>query len=73
MSKDLRDGPSLEKPTTTSFQETTAEMRHQQAARFRQRDNEHRSFIRAYLFDLIFKTFVSILDECLSQRDRLLA
>lgn len=48
-------------------------MRHQQEVRFRQRDNEHRSFIRAYLFDLIFKSFVSILDECLSQRDRLLA
>lgn len=37
------------------------------------RDTEHRSFIRAFLFDYIFKTFITILDECLSQRDRLLA
>ena len=36
------------------------------------RDNDHRSFIKAFMFDYIFKTFLQILDECISQRERLL-
>lgn len=40
--------------------------------RFRKRDCEHRSFTRAFLYDYIFKTFVQILDECISQRDKLI-
>jgi hypothetical protein len=49
------------------------EVVHQQQGRFRKRDTEHRSFIRAFMFDYIFKTFITILDECLTQRDRLVA
>lgn len=37
------------------------------------RDADHRAFIRAFLFDYIFKTFIQILDECISQRERLLS
>lgn len=33
------------------------------------RERHHRSYIRAYLFDLIFKIFLSILDESLSRND----
>lgn len=41
--------------------------------RFIKRESEHRSFIRAYLFDYIFKTFIQLLDECISQRERLVS
>ena len=48
-------------------------LRFQQEMRFLKRESEHRSFIRAYLFDYIFKTFIQLLDECISQRERLVS
>ena len=45
----------------------------EQKIRFIKKDNDHRNFIRAYMFDYIFKTFIQILDECLGQRDRLVS
>jgi len=36
------------------------------------KEAEHRSFIRAFLFDYIFKTFIQILDESLWHRDGLI-
>ena len=44
---------------------------YEQKIRFIKKDNQHRSFIRAFMFDYIFKTFIQLLDECLGQRERL--
>lgn len=38
--------------------------------RFMKRDNDHRSFIKAFMFDYIFKTFIQVLDECINQREK---
>jgi hypothetical protein len=38
---------------------------YEQQIRFIKKDNKHRSFIRAFMFDYIFKTFIQLLDECL--------
>lgn len=44
----------------------------QQKLRFNKREKGHRSFIRAFLFDYIFKIFIQLLDESLCHRDKLI-
>ena len=44
----------------------------EQEIRFMRKEKEHRSFIRAYLFDYIFKIFLQILDESLWLREGLI-
>ena len=33
------------------------------------RERHHRGFIRAFLFDMVFKAFMNILDEALCQKE----
>ena len=46
-------------------------MYYEQKIRFLKRDTEHRNFIRAFLYDTIFKSFIQLLDECIGNRERL--
>ena len=44
---------------------------YEQKIRFMKRDTEHRNFIRAFMYDTIFKSFIQLLDECIGNRERL--
>lgn len=47
-------------------------MKFEQKLRFIKKEQEHRSFIKAYLFDMIIKIFIQILDESLWHREGLI-
>lgn len=47
----------------------TNELKVNQKLRFLKRERHHRGFIRAYLFDMVFKAFLNILDEALCQKE----
>ena len=73
--KDIISGTSSNEPEEqceNHFGCKDSQIIFEQIMRFSKRDCEHRSFIRAFLYDYIFKTFVQILDECISQRDKLI-
>lgn len=73
----LGDSALLNKESSKSFENgdfnsiDDCKTFYEQKIRFMKRDNEHRNFIRAFLYDTIFKSFIQLLDECIGNRERL--
>jgi hypothetical protein len=64
------NGDQVPEKTPDFINEIEMKMYYEQKLRFVKKETEHRNFIRAFMFDYIFKTFIQLLDESLGQRDK---